>query len=137
MATKLVEYDGKTQSVYAWAKEYGVPRKTLEARLKRGVPMADALKKYPTNEQHRQAGAGRQIREGVLSILLQLIKDNPEECRRQLLEAYKTDVIKLLKDIACLLPKDAPERAATNVIANQAYLLTDQSDVNTDDWEVA
>lgn len=40
----MVTYNGKTQNLTLWSKEYGVARKTIRARLKKGWPVEQALK---------------------------------------------------------------------------------------------
>ena len=40
---KLITYDGRTQSPAAWAKEIGISRRTLWARLAMGWPLEQAL----------------------------------------------------------------------------------------------
>jgi lambda repressor-like predicted transcriptional regulator len=40
---RLITYDGRTQSPAAWAKEIGISRRTLWARLAMGWPLEQAL----------------------------------------------------------------------------------------------
>lgn len=40
----MVTYDGKTQNLTLWAKEYGISRKTIRRRLENGWPVEQALK---------------------------------------------------------------------------------------------
>ena len=40
---RLIEYDGRVQSVSAWAKETGLSHSTITTRLANGWPIADAL----------------------------------------------------------------------------------------------
>lgn len=45
-ATRLVEFNGKTQSISMWAREYGIKPRTLNARINRlGYTMEQALSK--------------------------------------------------------------------------------------------
>ena len=43
----LIEYDGRTQTLTQWAREYGIHPITLAGRLKRGWSVADALGTIP------------------------------------------------------------------------------------------
>lgn len=45
--SRLIEYQGKTQPLAAWAKEHGVSRKLLRDRLARGWAMREALATDP------------------------------------------------------------------------------------------
>jgi hypothetical protein len=42
---KAITHEDRTQSVAAWARELGIKEGTLRARLKKGMPVADALKR--------------------------------------------------------------------------------------------
>jgi hypothetical protein len=42
---RLIEYEGKAQSVTQWAAEYQISFNTLKSRLKRGMKIGDALTK--------------------------------------------------------------------------------------------
>lgn len=52
---KYLTYDGKTQSLSNWAREYGMNRKTLTARLNRGMNIEEALN-TPVIERRKSNG---------------------------------------------------------------------------------
>jgi hypothetical protein len=43
-APKLIEFNGKRQSITAWARETGIPKSTLSLRLKKGWPTEELFK---------------------------------------------------------------------------------------------
>jgi hypothetical protein len=45
--TKLVSFNGKTQSHRAWARETGISQVTISARLRRGMSIEKALRGKP------------------------------------------------------------------------------------------
>lgn len=58
---RLLSLEGKTQCVRDWAKEYGIDKGTLAARLRNGMPLADALRtrvkrRYYTINGERMSG---------------------------------------------------------------------------------
>jgi hypothetical protein len=57
-----------------------------------------------------ESGSGRKIKEGVLKWVMESIDEHPEEVKRQINHLVKTDIVKLLKDLGPLLPKDAIEK---------------------------
>ncbi len=42
---RMLSFNGKTQTLTAWAREAGIPRTTLRKRLNRGVPLEQALRR--------------------------------------------------------------------------------------------
>ena len=40
----MITFDGQTKNLTEWAKEYGIARKTIRARLNKGWPVERALK---------------------------------------------------------------------------------------------
>jgi hypothetical protein len=43
---KAITHEGRTLSVASWAREIGLKEGTLRARLKKGMPVAEALKRF-------------------------------------------------------------------------------------------
>jgi hypothetical protein len=50
-ANHLVTHNGKTQNIARWAKETGIPYKTIAARIAAGETPADALGRMPTTKR--------------------------------------------------------------------------------------
>jgi hypothetical protein len=46
---RILEFDGKQQSLTSWAREYGLKPNTLDERLKTGMSLSDALIKPTSN----------------------------------------------------------------------------------------
>lgn len=60
--SRMYEFNGKVQDIAQWAKEYGMEYGTLYSRLKRGMPIEDALSK----NWERQRGADGRFRKSCL-----------------------------------------------------------------------
>lgn len=69
MKAKLITYKGKTQSVTAWAKEYGITSGGLNSRLKRGWDIEKALTAPSLSHAQKWEYKGKLYTAKELSIL--------------------------------------------------------------------
>lgn len=102
-SNNLIEYKGQKKTVYAWAKELGIPKTTIEGRLAKGLPIEEALK-----QKTEATTTGQRIKENVRfsfdKIWRQVGKKKFEEA---LTQAFEEDAIKVVKDFIAYLPKDS------------------------------
>lgn len=110
MGNDLITYQEKTQRLNDWARELKINRNTLKDRLQRGWTVDEALSK-PVQDNKLMRSVGAQIKDNVRTSFDRIWKRvGKKEFERQLALAFEEDALKVVKEFAQYLPKDAVER---------------------------
>jgi len=108
---RQIEWNGKQQSIREWAIETGIAVGTLEDRLRKGWDVERALTTIPDTYANKQAGGGRQLKDGIVSSYLDVWnKCGKKEFESQLVVAFKTDALKVVKDFQQYLPREVADK---------------------------
>lgn len=107
----MLTYQGKTQSIPKWGKQFGISDRTIRTRIERGWTVEDALT-MPPEHKNTMKSKGAEIKENVrVSFDKIWAKVGKAEFEKQLADAFANDALKVVRDFVQYLPKDAVERA--------------------------
>jgi hypothetical protein len=113
-APRLLTHEGKTQALKDWSQETGISEWTIRDRIdKQGWDVGRALTVAPNSRKNAPVGAGRELKDGVMASFLRVWKKyGKEEFERQLVEAFKEDALKVMRDFRNFLPDDVKEQGS-------------------------
>ena len=113
---KNVTANGITKTLPEWAKETGIAKGTINDRLRSGWSPEKALSVIPDSNANQPKSAGRQLKEGIITSYLKVWDEcGQEEFERQLVVAFKSNALQVIKDFQSYLPKEMIERESRNV----------------------
>ena len=110
MGNDLITYQDKTQTLNQWARELKINRNTLKGRLQNGWTIEEALS-TPVQDNKLSRSVGATIKDNVRYSFDKIWrKVGKKEFEKQLALAFEEDALKVVKEFAQYLPKDAVER---------------------------
>lgn len=113
MAAKLIEHNGKKQSVQQWAKETGLTAQTINERLGYGWAIADVLTK-PADGTRLVVSSGKQVRTGMMDSVLKVWREVGKEAfEKQLAKEFSEDAIKTILKFQNLFPRELDQTTDT------------------------